>query len=167
MSQLVKLAPLAVGLVVFSVLVAYMVRRDMALGAWLFAGFLMAHGLVHIMFAAPPPADPGTPGADFAFDSNKSWLVTSRLVDVSVVRLVVMALVAVAVAGYALAALATVGLAVPTYLWPALVTGATAASVGLMVIGLMPGLALGIAIDAALLLIVFTSTWAPGRAIPS
>jgi hypothetical protein len=163
MSQLIKLAPLAVALVIFAGVAAYLVQRDIALGQWLIAAFLLGHGLIHVMFATPPPTEPGSPAAEFAFDSNRSWLVTTRLVDVGVVRVLVMALVATTVAGYALAAMSTVGLGVSSDLWPALVVGATVASLGLMVIGLMPALALGIAVDVALLMIVFTAAWSPGR----
>ena len=56
MSTLLKLAPLGVGLVVFAGVVTFLVQRNMDLGAWLIAAFLLGHGLVHMMFAAPPPA---------------------------------------------------------------------------------------------------------------
>ena len=55
MSTLLKLAPLGVGLVVFAVVVMFLVQRNMAVGTWLIAAFLLGHGLVHVMFVAPPP----------------------------------------------------------------------------------------------------------------
>jgi hypothetical protein len=163
MKALVTLAPLALGLVIFAVVVGFLVQRQSAVGAWLFAAFLLGHGLVHIMFAAPPPSSASTPGAEFAFDVSRSWVVTGHLADVTVVRAIVIALVVVAVAGYGLAAMATVGLAVPSSAWPVLVVAATAASSGLMVVGLAPALVLGAAIDVVLFLVVVSSVWTPGR----
>ena len=147
--------------------IAFMLSRGMTLGTWLLAAFLLGHGLVHIAFATPVPATPApATGMEYPFDINQSWLVTSRIADVSIVRILVWALVAVTVLGYLLAALSTVGIGVPTTLWPALVVVATAASAGLMVIGLTPALALGIAIDVALLTVVFTSAWSPAAPLP-
>ena len=167
MKALVQLAPLGVGLLVFAGVAGLLIQRQNVIGVWLFAAFLLGHGLVHIMFAAPPPSQAGTSGAEFAFDPSNSWLVTTHVAEVSVVRALVLALVAVTVIGYALAAMATVGLVVPASLWPSLVLGATLASVGLMAVGLMPGLVLGVAIDVVLLAIVFASVWNPERTIPA
>jgi hypothetical protein len=167
MSTLLKLAPLGVGLAVFTVVVALLVQRNMAIGTWLIAAFLLGHGLVHIMFATPPPVAAGDPSAEFAFDVNRSWLISSRVVDVSFLRLVVVAMVAVVVVGYGLAAMSTLGLVIPQSLWPALVVASTVASAALMLIGLSPALALGIAIDVVLLWVVIASVWMPGRAVPS
>jgi hypothetical protein len=161
MNELIKLAPLAVGLVVFAVVVGFMLQRGMALGTWLLAAFLLGHGLVHVMFVAPPPTDPASPAADFAFNASRSWIVTGNLVSLSAVQVLVTALVAVTVLGYGLAALATLGLVVPTTMWTTFLVAGTAASAALMVIGLAPALALGIAIDVALVAIVFFTTWRP------
>jgi hypothetical protein len=164
MNELLKLAPLAVGLVVLAAVIAFMLSRGMALGTWLLAAFLLGHGLVHVMFAVPAPAAPAPAGGmEYPFDVNQSWLVTSRIADVATVRVLVWALVVVTVVGYLLAALSTVGFVVSTSLWPMLVVVATAASAGLLVIGLAPALALGIAIDIVLLAVIFTSTWSPAR----
>ena len=165
MSTLLKLAPLGVGLIVFAVVVTFLVQRNMVVGTWLIAAFLLGHGLVHIMFATPPPVAAGDPAAEFAFDPARSWLVSAHVVDPSLLRLAVVALVAVVVVGYGLAAMATLGLVVPQTLWPTLVLASTVASGVLMFIGLSPALALGIAIDAILVLMVLASVWAPGRTV--
>jgi hypothetical protein len=167
MKAIIQLAPLGVAILVFALIVGYLIQHQNAIGVWLFAAFLVGHGLVHIMFAAPPPSGPGSPGAEFVFDPSRSWLVTARLLDVNIVRVLVVALVALTVAGYALAGLATVGLLVSRDLWPALMIGATVASLGLMAVAVMPGLVLGVVIDVALLAIVVFSVWAPGRAAVS
>jgi hypothetical protein len=168
MNTLIKLAPLAVGLVIFAAIVAVLVQKNMAVGTWLIAAFLLGHGLVHVMFAvAPPNASTDPAAAEFAFDANRSWLVTDRLVDARALRLIVLALIAVTIGGYTLAALSTLGFVIPTTLWPALVIAATTASAALMVIGLTPALVLGIAIDLVLFVVVITSAWLPGRVIPA
>jgi hypothetical protein len=156
-----KLLPLAVVLAIFGVAIVWMLQREMALGTWLLAAFLFGHGLVHIMFVTPPPATPDSPAADFAFDPARSWLVTSGALSVSAVRAIVLGLVAVAVVGYGLTALATVGLIVPATWWTALLIVTTAASALLMIVALMPGLALGVAIDLVLIWVAITAAWSP------
>jgi hypothetical protein len=162
MNDLLKLAPLAVGLVIFALVIAFVLSRGMALGAWLLAAFLLGHGLVHVMFAVPAPAAPAPAGGmEYPFDVNNTWLVTAHIADVAIVRGIVIGLVTATVIGYGLAALSTVGIGVSPSLWPLLVLAATAASGGLMVIGLAPALALGVAIDIALVALVVTSAWSP------
>jgi hypothetical protein len=165
MSDLVKLAPLAIGLVLFAIVLASLLQRGMTLGTWLLAAFLLGHGLVHFMFAVPAPAAPASGGGmEYPFDVTRSWLVTSHVADVALLRVLVIGLVAITVVGYGLTALATVGIGVPQAAWPALLIASTAASAVLMLIGLAPGLALGIAIDAALLILVFSAVWRPAAA---
>ena len=161
MRALVQLAPLAVGLAVFAVIVSFLLQRQMAVGVYLLAAFLIGHGFVHVMFVAPPPASPNTPGAEFAFSVGQSWLVTSGAFRPQVVRSLVLLLAGATIVGYLLAGAATAGLVVPQTWWPVLVLGATAASAGLMLIGLSPGLALGIAIDMVLLWLVLSRAWSP------
>ena len=162
--DLTKLAPLALVLAIAAIAITWMLQRDMTLGTWLFAAFLLGHGLVHIMFAAPPPTEPNSPAADFAFDPSRSWLVARHLLDVGVVKAVVLLLVVVVVVGYALTALATVGLVVPAAWWSGLLIASTVASLALMAIALMPGLALGLAIDLVLLWVAIVAAWAPAGA---
>ena len=166
MGTLLKLAPLAVGLVAFASVVWFLVHKNVGLGTGLIAAFLLGHGLVHIMFAAPPPVTAGDPAAEFAFDLNRSWPVTARIVDPVVLRLIVVVLVAVVVVGYGLGAMSTVGLVVPQTAWPSLIVVSTIASGALMAIGLSPALALGIGIDAFLLWIALAAIWLPGRVVP-
>lgn len=163
MSDLAKLLPLAVALTVIGGAIVFMLQRQMVLGTWLLAVFLLGHGLVHVMFAVPAPAAPAPSGGlEYPFDVTRSWLVTGHVADVGLVRALVFALVAATVIGYTLTALATVGVVVPSELWPTLLVASTLASGALMVIGLGPVLALGIAIDVALLLVVVSAAWRPG-----
>ena len=165
MNDLVKLAPLAIGLVVFGLAVAYLLQHGLALGTWLVAAFLLGHGLVHIMFAVPAPAAPAPAGGmEYPFDATRSWLVTSHIADVTVIRALVISLVVLTVVGYALTALATLGILVPSAAWPVLLVASTVASALLMVVGISPALALGVAIDAFLLILVVSAAWRPGAA---
>jgi hypothetical protein len=159
--EISKLAPLAVVLGIVGIALAWTLTRHMALGTWLLAAFLLGHGLVHIMFAAPPPADPNSPAADFAFDLGRSWLVTSGLLSAPAVRAIVLVVVTATVVGYALTAMATVGLLVPAGWWSPLLLGSTIASLALMFIGLSATLVLGIAIDIVLLWAVLATVWSP------
>lgn len=163
MKSIVKLVPLALALLVFAVVVAALLQQNAGLGSWLFAAFLMGHGLVHFMFVVPQPATAGQTagGMDFPFDATKSWLVSAHILDLALVRPVVIGLVAVVVVGYSLAALATVGILVPASWWSVLVVVATSASAALMVVSLSPGLVLGIAIDLVLLWLAIVAAWSP------
>jgi hypothetical protein len=165
---LVGLAPLTAGLVVFGIAVWFLLGRNLALGTWLLAAFLVGHGVVHMMFAVPQPGGAAATanGVDFPFDLSRSWLVGAGL-DAAVVRAMATALVATVVSGFALAGLSTVGILVPVGRWQGLVVAATAASVLLLIVGFNPGLVLGFAIDAILVWVVLASLWLPGRPVPA
>ena len=158
-----KLAPLAVVLGVVGIVLVWMLTRQMALGTWLLAAFLLGHGLVHVMFAVPAPAG-AEASAEYPFDPARSWLVTSNLLGIGTLKIIVVALVAAVVMGYALTALATVGILVPADWWPGLLIASTIGSLVLMVIGLAPNLLLGVAIDVVLLWAAFASAWSPTSA---
>jgi hypothetical protein len=158
-----KLAPLAVVLAIAGVVMAWMLQHQLTIGPWVLAAFLFGHGLVHIMFAYTPTAAPGT-ASDYPFDPNRSWTVTSGLITVETLRIVVAALVAFVIVGYSLTALATVGLLVSASWWSTLLVVSTVGSLALMVIGLSPALALGIAIDLVLFWLAITAAWSPSGA---
>lgn len=161
---IVGLAPLAAGLAVFGAAVWFLLARNVGLGSWLLAAFLIGHGLVQLMFLMPQPATApaNANGVAYPFDMARSWLVTGLGLDVSAVRTIGSIIIAVVVVGFTLAGLATVGVLIPTGWWPGLVLGATVASAVLLTIFWSPGLLLGVAINVALLWIVTASVWAPG-----
>ncbi len=161
-----SLLPLAVGLVAYGLAVWFLLHNDMAIGRWLFGTFLVGHGLVHVMFAAPQPAArPATAnGVDYPFDMARSWPVSAGL-DAGLVRILAVALASSIVLGFVLAGLAIVGLLVPAGWWQGLVVGSTFASIVLLALAFSPGLLLGVAIDALLLWVVFASSWVPVAAI--
>ena len=162
--DLSKLVPLGIVLVIVAVAVGWMLQRDMTLGTWVFAAFLLGHGLVHIMFLAPPPTEPGSAVENFAFDPAKSWIVSSGFLSLTTLKVIVIGLVIAVVGGYALTALATVGLIVPTAWWPGLLTASTVISLALLAITPTPGLVLGVAIDFVLLWVANTAAWSPAGA---
>ena len=158
-----KLAPLAVALGVVGIVLAWMLTQQMALGTWLLAAFLLGHGLVHIMFAVPPPGG-AEASSEYPFDPARSWLVTNNLLGTGALKVIVVPLVVAVVVGYTLTALATVGILVPAGWWSGLLIASTIGSLALMVIGLTPNLLLGIAIDLLLLCVAFASVWSPTTA---
>ena len=158
-----SLAPLAVALLVFGIVVWQMLSRDMVIGIWLLAAFLTGHGWVHLMFVMPRPSSAATSAGviDFPFDLGHSWSVARAGVASGPVRKVGLVLVGLTVVGYMLAGLATVGVLIPSEWWPNLVVLATSASVLLLGLFFQPGLLLGLAVDAVLLWLVFASVWRP------
>lgn len=152
------LLPLAVALVVTAVVIWFLYDNDMALGEWLFAGFLVTHGWIHLaMVAMPKPSAAAVEAAEAQanpFDAARSWLVTSAGVEVRLVKAVGIALAALVTVGYLFAGLATLGLVVPTDLWAPLVVGSSVLSLVLIGLFLHPLLLLGVAIDVVLIVLV-------------
>jgi hypothetical protein len=164
--MLLSLLPLAVALVAIGLAISWMLSRGMSLGVWVLAGFLVAHGLVHLMFLSPAPASASAPGAtEWPFDMAKSWLVTGPGLDVNVVRAVGIALIAAVVVAFALAGLATAGIVVPAGSWRVLVAISAVASIALLALFFNPQLVLGLGIDAVLLAVVVASVWTPATAV--
>ena len=164
--MLLSLLPLAVALVAVGLAISWMLSRGMTLGVWILAGFLVAHGLVHLMFVSPAPASASAPGAtEWPFDMAKSWLVTGPGLDVNLVRAVGLALIAAIVVTFALAGMATAGIVVPSGSWRTLVAISAVASIELLALFFNPQLVLGLGIDAVLLAVVLASAWTPATAV--
>jgi hypothetical protein len=125
----------------------------------LVAGLLLAHALIHVAFVAPPP--PATAGGPtWPFSTNDSWLFTRLGVGADATRSVAYALFATTIAGFLLAALCAIGV-LPAAIWvPAIAIGAVS-SLGLLVAFFHPWLALGVAIDLALLGASLVADWSP------
>jgi hypothetical protein len=156
------LVPLAIAVAVIGLVISWLLRRQMSIGVWLLGGFLLAHGLIHVMFVAPAPASAGTDGGTpWPFDMARSWLVSGAHLDVGAVRVLGTVLVCAVVGAFILASLATVDIVVPPAWWPALVAASAAASAVLLGLFFEPQLVLGLGIDAVLVWVVLTSAWAP------
>ncbi len=151
--------PFAVVLAGVAVAIWWMLSREMALGRWLLAGFLVAHGLIHVLFLVPEDAVTGT--ADWPFGMGRSWVADSVGLEVGVVRLIGVVLIGVVVLALGLAALSTGGVLVPAGWWPALTTCGAAASALLLALFFSPALVLGVAIDAVLAWVALASVWVP------
>ncbi len=126
-----------------------------------FAGFLLAHALIHVGFVTPAPAATAD-GPAWPFDPSRSWILNALGVGPGTDRLIAMALVAATIAGFALAGVAALGMG-PAELWRAGVVAGSLASVALLVVFFHPWLVLGIAIDAILVLAALAGGWTPAR----
>ncbi len=109
------MVPFAIGLAAIGIAIWWLLGREMALGRWLLGAFLVAHGLVHLLFVVPQPATSaeGSGAAPWPFDMARSWLVTGAGLDVNLVRALGLALICAVTVGFLLAGLATVGILVP------------------------------------------------------
>lgn len=125
----------------------------------LVAAFLVAHGLVHALYLAPPPPDqPG--GATWPFTLDRSWLLSRLGLDARVTRPLGTALVAMTIGGFGLAALGALGIT-PDALWvPAVLIGAVS-SLALLGLFFQRWLLVGVAIDIVLLWAVLAAAWSP------
>lgn len=166
LKTIVGLAPFALGVAVFGGVIWFLLGRNIGLGKWLLAAFLMGHGFVQMMFLFPRPATAAATagGVEYPFDMARSWLITGVGLDPGAVRAIGVALVAAVAIGFVLAGLASVGLLIPSGWWQGLVVGSTVASLALMTVFFSPGLLIGFAIDAVLLWVALASVWTPAVA---
>jgi hypothetical protein len=157
------IGPLTVVVALVCAVTWYLLDQDVAIGAWLLAGLLFAHGWVHLMFVfpRPSPAPAGTGGADWPFDLGDSWLIGSVGLDSGAARSIGRGLMAVTLGALVLAALATVDVLVPAAWWPGLVSAGAVTSLLLLGLCFSPTLLLGVAIDGALLWLVIAQVWSP------
>lgn len=169
-----SLLPLAVGLAVFAAVVGFLLDENPGLGRWLLAAFLVAHGLIHLLFfvpqAAPQPraeAQPTAAGSAMAwpFDLSRSWLSGTGRLSAGTVRATAVGLVGLVVVGFGLAGLATGGLLVPAGAWSALLVVAAVGSLATFALVPGVGLLLGVAIDLAILWLATGAAWAPGTSL--
>jgi hypothetical protein len=162
MRALRELGPLAIVVAVIGAVTWLLISGHEAIGSWLLAGLLVAHGLIHAMFLVPTP--PRTAGATangptWPFDLGDSWLVGRA--GAGVVATAGRVLVGAIVACSLLAALAIVGILVPSTLWAPLLVASAGCSLLLLGIAFSAQLLVGVAIDVALLWLALGSAWAP------
>ena len=112
------------------------------------AGFLVAHGAIHLGFVNRPPATADGPAWPFTLE--RSWLLDRLGVGPEAARALGLALVAVTIGSFALAAVATLGV-LPASLWTVTVVLGAVASLAMLLVWFHPWLVLGIAIDVILL----------------
>ncbi len=120
------------------------------------AVFLVAHGLIHLGYLTPAPADPKYP-----FSLNKSWLAAALSLDIGAAHSLGFLLGVTAVFGFTLSGLAATNLVIPQIWWLPLTVIASAASLLLLVLFWHSWLVLGIVIDVVLLVAVLGMGWQP------
>jgi hypothetical protein len=163
MKTLTGLLPLAIGIAVVGAATWLLLDRDWALGPWLLAGLLFAHGWVHLMFVFPKPEPQAASAGGLAwpFDMSRSWLVTEVGLDVGLVRTVGIVLMLVVFMIFLVAAISGLGLVVPVDWWAGRVVGAALGSTLLLAMFFSPTLLLGFGINLALVWLVLSSAWLP------
>ena len=157
-----ELAPVAVALAIYALIVWYVMPRDGVMGRLLIAIILVGHGFVHVLFDLPRAQHATAEASDatWPFDLSRSWVVSAGHHE-TLVRLVALVLTALVVPGVTLAGQSTRGLVVPADSGQPLILVSALASVGLLMIGFSPALALGFAIDAVLIWLVVVIAWTP------
>jgi hypothetical protein len=158
------LVPFGIVLVGIAAAIWWLLSSENSLGKWLLAGFLVAHGLIHLLFLVPAPAASGS-GPAWPFDLGQSWLVGNAGLEVGLVRVIGVALVLAVAGAFLLSGLATAGIAVPSGLWRPLVAASAVVSVLTLALFFDPQLVLGLAIDGVLLAVVATALWTPASVL--
>jgi hypothetical protein len=156
-----EIGPLATVSLVACLIVTAVLINDAAIGRWLLAVVLVAHGWVHLLFLFPHPAAPAGKRDSWPFDLRTSWLVGRMGVPAGLVRGLGRALAVATFALAVLAALVTVGLVGPATLWSGLMVAAALASLGLLVLGFSTMLLIGVGVDAWMLLLALAGSWQP------
>ena len=156
-----SMVPFAVALAAFGIAVSWLLGQNKTLGLWLLAGFLVAHGLIHLLFVVPAPAPKSAAAPEWPFNMAGSWLVARAGLSATTVRMVGIVLVVIVVACFALAGLATAGVVLPTDGWRIWTAGSAAASLLLLALFAKPDLILGAGIDAVFLWVAVARVWAP------
>lgn len=116
--------------------------------------FLIAHGLVHALYAAPRPPDAGE---TWPFDLDRSWLLGG--LGSKLRRGIGTALWITALAGFVLAGL---GAFISAGVWPTLAIVSAGVSFVVMVIFWHRWLAFGVSIDLVILAALLWLGWPPG-----
>lgn len=163
MKAVLDLLPIGIGVLLVGALTWFLLDRDNALGPWLLAGLLFAHGWVHIMFVFPTPeATPATAGGlGYPFDMGRSWLISGAGLDAGLVRILGSMVILVTFTVSVLAALATIGFLVPAGWWAGLVLAAAGFSSVMLVLFFSPALLLGFAINLSLMWLALSPFWSP------
>jgi len=157
------LAPLALAVAVIAIAVWLMLVNDIALGPWLLALLVFAHGWVHLMFVFPKPASANNYAgvSEYPFDFGRSWLIRRQGLGPGLVKQIGIVVMTVTFALSLLAALSTVGLLVPSGWWAGLMIATAAASTLTLALFYSPALILGFGINALLVALVVSGSWSP------
>ena len=156
-----SLVPLSIAVLVVGLVTGSLLANGSAMGPWLLAALLLAHGLLHVAFAIPRPAGV----SDWPFDLARSWLVVRAGVDAGLVRAIGRVLVAAIVAGLTLAAVGALGFIIPPDAWTFVVAGAASLSLVLLAIAFAAMVLVGVGIDLALIWFALSAVWTPAATL--
>ncbi len=123
------------------------------------AFFLVAHGIIHLGYLTPAPADPKYP-----FRLSNSWLIVRAGIDAAIVRALGMALGVITLVGFGAAALAALGIVVPQAWSGWLTLVAATSSLVLLILFWHTWLVVGALIDVVMLAAVLGLRWLPAEA---
>ena len=158
------LVPFGIVLIGIAAAIWWLLSSENSLGKWLLGGFLVAHGLIHLLFFVPAPAASAS-GPEWPFDLGQSWLIGNGGLDAGLVRAIGAALVIAVAGAFVLSGLATAGIVVPSDWWRPLVAISAVTSVVTLALFFDPQLILGLAIDGVLLGVVVTAVWTPASVV--
>ena len=113
--------------------------------------FLIAHGLVHLLYLAPKVDDP-----QFPFVPERSWFAAAVHLEVGAARAVFSSIAVVTALAYAVAGL---GVVLDAGWWPALAVAGSAASLTVLLLGFHPWLVFGVAIDVGIVALALSGGW--------
>jgi hypothetical protein len=116
--------------------------------------FLILHGLVHSgLAAAPLPKDPASRPGSFFTHPSRTWLLGRLRFSPAWIRAVGLTLVVLTTIGFVLAGLAALGVPLLAGAVAPLIICSAVLSLALLAVFWHPWLALGVAIDVAILLL--------------
>jgi hypothetical protein len=124
----------------------------------LIGGFFILHGLIHVSFGSPRPADAG---ARWPFQVNHSWLLTGVGLGEQGTHFVGTLLWITTTVAFALVGLGVAGILVPQNLWLPIALVAAVSSLLLLILYWHPWLVLGVLIDVAFLWALLGTRWSP------
>ncbi len=106
--------------------------------------FLIAHGLIHLLYATPRPADDGS----YPFVPESRWFPRALDLEVGTARAIARVLAILAVIGFVVTGIALLANA---EVWEPLAVVASVISLALLLLFFHPWLLIGIAIDVAII----------------
>jgi hypothetical protein len=127
-----------------------------AMWKFVLAFFLILHGLIHLGYFSPAPADPNYP-----FSLKQSWVGPTFGLYEPQLRVIGILLGLITVIGFLVSGLATAGVVVPQSWWPAFTAIAAIASFMMLLIFWQSWLVIGVLIDVILLVAVIGMGWQP------
>jgi hypothetical protein len=131
---------------------------------YLFALFLLAHGMVHALWLAPAPA-PAEGKQPWPFRLETSPVLTPRGVTGSALRSTGTALIVAVIVAFTLSALGAAGVNALVMPWPTITLIASVLSVVLTLLFWDPQLPAALIIDAVLILTILGNWW-PANLVP-